>query len=180
MKVLNTKVAYSCPILNVEERLVESNGKSETHYVVVRQPNVTILALDKNGKFILIQQPRGKDNNVYTELPSGKLNVFNPTTQELESQAKLELKEETGYKANMISLAGKVSTNTNWLERDYYIFIAWDLEKGEQEFDGIEDIEIIEVDPESALSFIKDKLTHPNEKQFLEIGIDAFKEKKLI
>jgi len=46
MKIKSKKTVYKCPIFRVEERQVILHDRVEqTHWIVVRQPNVTVVAL---------------------------------------------------------------------------------------------------------------------------------------
>jgi hypothetical protein len=86
MKTISTKVAYSCPIFNVEEREVENKGKRETHFIVVRQPNVTVLAINDQDEIIMVKQKRGKDEDAHLMFEM----IFDFTVSKSESEWKAQ------------------------------------------------------------------------------------------
>lgn len=180
MNILQTKIGYECPILKIEERLVKINGVEEVHYIVIRQPNVTVLALNNDGMLIFIKQKRGKNNSIKIELPSGKLDKYDITQEEAKAQALAELREETGFIPKNMQLLEKDEVVSSWFERDYYLYVAWDLEEVGQELEDSEDIEIVLVDPNTAREKIDMHDVIPQEALLIETGIEFFKSKDLI
>jgi 8-oxo-dGTP pyrophosphatase MutT (NUDIX family) len=142
MTILNTSIDYQCPIFKVEKREVEFNkGEIQTHWIVVRQPLVEVIALTSDKKVLFNREKRGKDNHFEWEFPGGKIAKFDPTIAELTNQAQLELEEETGYHAKSIQLLKKTELIRNWFERTYYFFVAWDLKECGTNFEIGEEIE---------------------------------------
>lgn len=179
MELSNIKIGYECPILRVEERrYILENGKQETHFVVVRQPNVSVVALTNDKEIILIKEHRGKSQKIVLELPSGKLDEFDPSSEKLMDQAIQELKEETGFIAKNIQLINTIEEESNWIERKYYSFAAWDLDYVGQKLEAGEKIEVLktlctDIDEETKLEF-------PDEQVALKKALEFFKNEKLI
>lgn len=178
MNIISTNIGYECPILKVEERLVEIRGEKEIQYVVVRQPNVTVLAKGDDGRLLFIKEKRGKHGEFRIELPSGKLHEYEVSEDTAKIQALSELQEETGYKANKISLLRKYDSISNWLERTYYLFVAWDLELSPVEIETTEEIELYEVSFEEARILLKEEDFYPQERYLIEEGMNFFEEKE--
>ena len=174
MEIISTKIGYECPILKVEERLVKINGIEETHYVVIRQPNVTVLALDNEGNFVFIKQSRGKNNTVKLELPSGKLDKYDVTDEEAEDQGLIELREETGFVPKNIKLIKKDVVISSWFERDFYLYVAWDLENIGQKLEETESIEVQLIKPEDVYDRVDMKGLIPQEELLIEEAIKFF------
>lgn len=156
MKILSKKTAYQCPILRVEEReVLESDGKTKTYYFVIRQPNVSIIALTNDKKIVLTKETIGKNDQPTIQIPSGKLDKWKPTHQELIAQAKQELEEEAGYNAGNIELFRTFEKANNWLERTYYQYTAWNLEDVGQKLEAGENITCVLVSVEEATKMAK-------------------------
>ena len=183
MKIISTKTVFTCPIFKVEERTVEvKNAVKEKHWVVVRQPNVSVVALTNEKKFVLIEQKRGKNNTISIEIPSGKLEKYNPSLKELENQALLELEEEAGFKANSIELLDVAEYSSNWRERKYYQYAAWDLNRVGQRLDHGEEITVSLASLADIEHMIKSShnIIYDHEIDALRKGIAFFKKTKLI
>jgi ADP-ribose pyrophosphatase len=182
MKILETKIGYECPILKVEERKVElDSGVVETHYVVVRQPNVAVVALTNDRKFVLNKELRGKNQKEVIELPGGKMKDYNPTLEELMAQAKKELLEETGYKAQDFEFLNLYQNESNWRERKYYQYIAWNLEKFDQSLEAGECIKVLELSIDDVLNLLDhDGIGFQDEKVATRLAIEKFREKGLL
>lgn len=131
MKILNSKTAYTCPILKVEEREMElENGGTETRWVVVRQPYVGVVAVTSDQKVVMIQEKRSADDTLELDFPGGKTAKFDMSEAELIAQAKAELAEETGYQAENLEILLQDRITNNWYERQVYYFLATDIVEG--------------------------------------------------
>jgi len=182
MKVKSSKVVYKCPILQVEEReIVTPRGAHQTHWIVIRQPNVGVIALTSDKKIVLIKERRGKDDEEMIEIPGGKMEKFEVSENEAKYQAELELKQEAGYSAKNFKLLKKHSPTSNWYEREYYKFVAWDLEEVGQDLDEGESIDVVGVSPEKALEMIKnEEFSFSDEAKAVKEAIEFFKQKGLL
>jgi ADP-ribose pyrophosphatase len=182
MKIISSKVVYTCPILRVEERHIMLPDKVEqTHWIVVRQPNVTIVALTPHHEIVLIQENRGKNDTSTMELPGGKINSFNPSPDEAKKVAQQELESETGYTARNLELLEIFEPVSNWYERKYYHFVAWNLKHIGQKLEDGENIQVI-LKPvnEAHRKAKKGLLTFGDENEAVKKAIDFFKLKKII
>lgn len=181
MKVLTTKIGYVCPIFKVEERFVKyKNDYSEIHYVIVRQPGTNIIALNNEGKIVLIKQLRGKENIEKVDLVGGKIDHFEVVLEQAQQQAEKELSEETGYKAKNVELLQIFDISVNWLERKYFQFIAWDLEQLGATPENGENIKLLEVMPDEVVQMINSNMFVQHEEDALVKALQIFKQKKLI
>lgn len=182
MKVKSSKVVYECPILRVEERqVILPDGVEQIHWVVVRQPNVTVVAITKDNKIVLISEIRGKDDKETLELPGGKLDSYNPTREEAKKVALSELESETGYQAKNIRLLEIWERTSNWRERQYYHFVAWDLKHVGQKLEKGETIKVKLVSVKEAEEIVKERrMTFEDENDALEKGLGFFEESGLI
>ncbi len=177
MRIKSKKTVYECPIFRVEERqVVLKNAVEQTYWVVIRQPNVTIVALTDDKKIILINEIRGKDDHETIELPGGKLDSYHPTLKEAKEQALQELESEAGYRAKNIKLLEIAELNSNWRERKYYHFLAWNLEHVGQKPEKGENIKVKLVSIKEAQQIAEDRqMTYTDENDAILKGITFLK-----
>lgn len=175
-------MVYRCPIFKVEERIVSFPGNiKQKHWVVVRQPNVTTVALTNDKKIILIEEIRGKNNIRSLELPGGKLDSYTPNIKDAKNKAIEELEEEAGYKARSVKLLEVYEDAINWRERKYYHFAAWDLEKTTQKLEKGENIKVKLVSLAQVKKILKGhEMTFKDESISIQKGIRFFKAEGII
>jgi 8-oxo-dGTP pyrophosphatase MutT (NUDIX family) len=178
-KTISAKVVYQCPIFNVEERVVQyENGHTSTHWVVIRNPNVMVIALTPDQQIVFINEVRGEEMKF--DLPGGKIMNFAPTESEVLSQAKAELHEEAGFEAGQLEIVHVQHENSNWLERVFNYVAAWDLkEVGTQ----LEAGEQITTSPLS-ITEVEDRLNNHKFPVYFEeplkLSLELFRSKNLI
>jgi len=182
MKILSSKIVYTCPIFRVEERNLETADKHrQTHWVVIRQPNVAIVALTKDKKILLLKETRGTQERVEIGLPSGKLEHYEVTTEEAKLQALKELEQESGFTSRNIELLRVWEPNSNWYERKYFQFIAWDVKKQKQQLEEGEEINVLLATVEEAEEYARNpQFEMDHEGLFLLSAIEKFKQKSLL
>ncbi len=125
--VEQSRYVYECrPYMCLREDAVRlPNGARIPHYFVFEYPEwVSVLALTKEKRFVLIRQYRHGLRQVHYELPAG---VAEASLSLLES-AQQELLQETGFGGGQWSewcrLCANPGTHTNWC----HVFLATDVE----------------------------------------------------
>lgn len=141
-KVLNSEYLHRRPWLTVrKERLEMPNGNIVPEYYVLEYPNwVNIIAITKEGKFLMVEQYRHAIGQTCMEICAG---VCEPEDASPLESAKRELLEETGYGngtwTEYIRVAPNAGANSNYS----YCFIARDVEKvSEQHLEFSEDLAV--------------------------------------
>ena len=179
MEIKSKKVVYECPIFKVEERQVVLPDGEKTFWVIVRPPNVITIALTNDKKIVLIKETlKGKECVL---LPGGKVDSYNATEEEITQQALLELQEEAGFSAKKIELLYAESSPWNTLERDFYKYVAWDLENVGQSLESGEVITPYLVTLDEMEELIRTRqITSQKEERALEKAIEFFKKKGLL
>lgn len=180
MDIKSKKVVFECPIFKIEERQVKvKTGKTKNFYVMVRPPNVSVIALTKDKKIILIKEIlKGKECLL---LPGGKVETYTYTDEDVEQQALAELHEEAGFTTSHIELLEKTSSPWNTLDREFYKYLAWDCTSVGQKLEDGEFITPYLVSVKKAQSIIQRRqMTSPEEERALEKAIHLFKSKKLL
>ena len=102
--------------------------------------NVVPIVKDEEGNdaFVMVRQYRQGAQMITVEFPGG---VVDPGETPAEAALR-ELKEETGYSAGKLTLAGKISPNPAYQDNWSYTYIAEDLsEAGPQNLDEHELVE---------------------------------------
>ncbi|WP_353892274.1 NUDIX hydrolase [Proteinivorax hydrogeniformans] len=105
---------------------------------------VNVVAINKDGDFILVKQFRHGTKKITYEVPAGAIDKG----EEPKSAAIRELTEETGYTGNPIYL-GKVEVNPAILSNYCYFYLVLDCELvSKQCLDATEDIKVLHLKKE--------------------------------
>lgn len=134
---------YLCrrPWMTVRRDAVQlPNGVVNDEYCILEYPTwVNVIAITKDGKFLMVEQYRHGLQDIFTELVAG---VAEPGEEPL-TAAKRELLEETGYGNGTWRLNMVISANPGSQNNLSYSFIAEGVERiGEQHLDSTEDVRV--------------------------------------
>jgi len=142
------------PYMTLREDTVRlPNGAGIPDYFVFEYPDwVSVLAVTRDGQFVLIRQYRHGIGQVHFELPAG---VVDPGEPLLDS-ARRELLEETGYGGGdwqlWLRACANPGTHTNWC----HIFLATGVERLEtQQLDYTEEISVHLLPQEDVLTMLR-------------------------
>jgi ADP-ribose pyrophosphatase len=106
---------------------------------IVRTPDaVAIVAVDAEGRFVLVRQNRPPVGRELLELPAG---LIDDGEEPLES-AKRELREETGLRGGRWRELWSFYSTPGFVDEHITVFAADQLEEGEPELDGGEELEV--------------------------------------
>ena len=137
---LSSKTVFDGKLLHVTYDTVQVENGNESWREVVRHPGaVAILAVLPDGKIIMERQYRYAIGDTLLEIPAGKLDEG----EEPLAAAKRELHEETGYDAEHWKKLGSIVTSPGFCDEVIHIFLATGLEKGEQQLDEDEFVEVL-------------------------------------
>jgi ADP-ribose pyrophosphatase len=95
-------------------------GDSSPHYSIATRDYVSVLAKTAEGKILLVRQYRPAVEQTTLELPGGHVEQGETP----EAAARKELREETGYVAEELHLAGSLSPDTGRLGNQMWCFFA--------------------------------------------------------
>lgn len=140
-KTLSSEYLFKRPWLTVrKDRLQLPDGRIHDEYYVLEYPTwVNIIALTKEGKFVMVEQYRHGLDDIFTELVAG---VAEPGEEPL-TAARRELMEETGYGNGKWELLTVISGNPGSTNNLTYCYIARDVDPiGERHLDATEDINV--------------------------------------
>lgn len=133
-------------------------GLDHTFYILESPDWMNVIPITPEGNVVLIYQFRHGIEGVTLEVPGG---LVEPDESPIETAAR-EMMEETGYVADKIEPIGVVTPNPAFLDNMCYSFVAHGARKvAEPQFDGAEDIAVIEVPLVDIPELIRtQKITH--------------------
>jgi len=153
-KVLSSTIVIDRPWLKArrDKIMIPSTGVVHPEYYVLEYPAwVNTIAIDRNGRFVMVQQYRHGLGEVLTELCAGV--VENGETP-LEA-AQRELAEETGYGGGQWRQWMVISANPGSQNNLTYCFLATGVELiGQQHLDTTEDIAVKLLEPEDVRAML--------------------------
>jgi 8-oxo-dGTP pyrophosphatase MutT (NUDIX family) len=117
-------------------------GKSLEHdfYILHTHDWINIVALTEDGRFIMVKQHRLGTDEVTIETPAGLVEKG----ESPESAAKRELREETGFVAQSLTLLRKLAVNPAIMDNFVHFYLASGCRNaGSQRLDAAEDIEVL-------------------------------------
>ena len=128
-KTISSEMIYQGSIINLRKDKVSLDGeKTSFREIVEHKGGVGIAAITKEGKMVLVKQYRKAAESALFEIPAGKLDKVGDDPI---SAARRELKEETGYKAENLTMLASFYTSVGFSNEMIYLFYASDLEPGE-------------------------------------------------
>ena len=140
-ETLSTEYLYRRPWLTARRDVVRlPNGKIYDEYYVLEYPTwINVIALTKDGRFVMVKQYRHGLSIVATELCAGVAEEGEDPLQ----TARRELLEETGFGGGEWELNMVISANPSSQNNLSYSFIARGVERiAEQHLDATEDIKV--------------------------------------
>lgn len=131
-KTLHSEKIFDGRILHIRRDTVElPNGTQATREVVDHPGGVCVLALDGEGRALLVSQFRYPYGQVLRELPAGKLEYG----EDPERAAIRELREETGAVAGDFRPLGELYPSPGYCGEIIRMYLARELRFGEMELD---------------------------------------------
>ncbi len=150
MKTLSTKTVFTSKYFKIVQKVIENNGKTFTKDFIEKNPTVVIIPYTDNNEVYIESQFRSALEKVVLELVAGNME----TGEDPLEAAKRELLEEAGLTANKWKKLHVWNLSAN-IHNKIHIFAATDLEKGEQNLDSDEEIEIMKAPIEKILEKIE-------------------------
>ena len=127
------------------------NGNSSQREYVVHPGAVVVVPMLPNGHVILEKQFRYALNQVFIELPAGKIDA----NEAILVTGQRELLEETGYSATEWIHLGHQHPCIGYSNEVIHMYIARDLSAGAHQRDADETLEIFDLPFEQCLSMIQ-------------------------
>ncbi len=130
---------YKGLIIDVSLDLAESyKGETIFREVVHHPGGVSILPVDDQGYAYLVRQFRYPIQRHLIEIPAGKLEKG----EDPRECAIRELGEETGFTAGELIDMGRINSTPGFCNEVLYLYLALDLQRGEQHLDPHEYLDV--------------------------------------
>lgn len=140
-KTLSREELLRIAFISIDKEVCElPDGRTMPGYYILHLPDwVNVVAIDKEGQFIMIKQYRHASREVHWEIPGGGVHKG----EDLTLSALRELREETGYTSDKLHLISTSYPNPAIQDNLVHTYLALDCEfVGAQELDAYEDIEV--------------------------------------
>lgn len=138
-KTLSSQTMFDGRIIHVRRDVIElPNGKEAFREVVDHPGGVCVLALDDEGRVLLVRQFRYPYEKVLTEIPAGKLEYG----EDPEKAALRELREETGAVPGKFRSLGELYPSPGYCGEIIRLYLAQELTFGETALDEDEFLDV--------------------------------------
>lgn len=144
------ELVYRGSILDIyRDRMVWENGHTEDwDFVSHRKGAAAVVAVDPEGKLLMVRQYRNALDRETLELPAG---ARDDVSEDTSVCAARELEEETGYRAHSLKKLLSLKSTVAFCDELIDIYLATELTPGKTHFDPGEDIRLERYTPEELL-----------------------------
>ena len=125
------------------------DGRTATREIVKHPGAAAVMAL-LDGKLLVVEQFRKPLEKFQIEIPAGKLDAGEDP---LEAAAR-ELEEETGYRADSLTLVSAFFTSPGFADEKLYLYFAENVTVGTQQTDEDEYLQVEAITLEQAEAYI--------------------------
>lgn len=152
-KTLSSEYIIKRPWLTARKDVLQlPDGRINPEYYVLEYPSwVNVIAIDREGRFVMVRQYRHGLDAMSTELCAGVVEEG----ESPEEAARRELAEETGHAGGRWTLQCVISGNPSTTNNLTYCFLAEDVElAGEQHLDPTEYISVLTLSRDELLELM--------------------------
>ena len=136
---LKRELKYQGTILKMYEDTVNVNGHEAKWDFIHHDGAAAVVAVNHDGKLLMVRQYRNALNRFTLEIPAGKLDA--PDEPKIEC-AYRELEEETGFRTEKLEYLMSVNTTVAFCDEAIDIFVAHNLIPSHQHLDEDEFIDL--------------------------------------
>lgn len=154
-KTLSSEYLLRAPWAVLRRDICEmSNGHIVPEYYVLEYPNwVSMIAVTKDNRFILVKQYRQGIQEVVLEIPGGVIDIG----EDPEVAAKREMLEETGYQFDhmekLVDLMPNPATSNNIT---HIYLLTGGVKVQSQDLDEQEEIEVVLASPDEVMKLLSE------------------------
>ncbi|MBQ4645121.1 MAG: NUDIX hydrolase [Clostridia bacterium] len=157
--------------LRVDDALLP-NGTTAKREIVEHNGGVCVAPLDNEYNLYFVKQFRYPYMEIVTELPAGKLEKGEDPFE----AGKRELKEETGAVAKKYVDLGKLYPTPGYCGEIIHMYLATDLQFGEQNPDEDEFLEVYKISLEKAVEMVMNGEIRDSKTQTMVLKIHIMKQ----
>lgn len=151
-KIIRTEEVYRGRVVRLQVHDVELPNGERSKRELVRHPGaVAVVALDADGRVLLVRQYRIAADRVLLEIPAGTLEP----DEAPDVCAARELQEETGFRPGTLESLGGIFVAPGYTTEYIHLFLATGLEESALEGDSDEFIEVERLPLAEALALIE-------------------------
>jgi ADP-ribose pyrophosphatase len=140
-RVIDSREIYKGRVFRLRVDTIEYDGAERKLDIVEHPGSFAIAAVPAENRLVLVRQYRHAATQALWEIPAGTAEP----NEECAAGALRELREETGYAADSLSLLCTVYPTPGYCTERVHLYAAYGLHPGSQELEEDEDIEIREV-----------------------------------
>ncbi len=126
------------------------DGKSSTREWIRHPGACAVVPVFRDGSIMLVKQFRYPTNQIFFEVPAGKIDAHEPP----EKTAQRETEEETGLRAGALEYVGHFYPGIGYSDEIIHIYTAWDLEQLDEHTDADEFLINVRVPYKDAIHMI--------------------------
>lgn len=139
-EVLSTQRPFSGKIVSIRiDELRLEDGHVTKQEVVEHRESMTVVAVDNDGKLVMVRQYRHPAGEELLETPAGSVDPG----ESAEDSVNRELAEETGFRARSVIKVGTFYLAPGWATEYMHVYLARDLYESTAEADEDERIEVV-------------------------------------
>jgi ADP-ribose pyrophosphatase len=145
-RIIDSREVYKGRVFRLRVDTIEYDGTERKLDIVEHPGSFAIAAVPAERRLILVRQYRHAAKQALWEIPAGTAEAG----EECAAGALRELREETGYTPDSLSLLCTVYPTPGYCTERVHVYAAYGLHAGAQQLEDDEDIEVREVGFEEA------------------------------
>jgi len=151
-ETLSTKRIFDGRMISLQvDTVTLPEGRTTTREIVKHPGAAAVMAL-LDGKLLVVEQFRKPLDKFQIEIPAGKLD---PGEDPLTAAGR-ELEEETGYRADKLTLMSAFFTSPGFADEKLYLYFADQVTLGEKKPDEDEYLQVDAITLEQAESYMEE------------------------